>query len=106
MRLVSISRQGVSSYAQASQSCLLSVISGSYIRNTGELPTETRSSINGSHVQDKEPHGFDATEQISLSRSTLAALAVPLRFLQKQDLKMHYQVYSSGLLADWIFLAF
>ena len=73
---------------------------GLYIRKIGELPTETRSSINGSHVQDKEAHGFDATEQISLSCSTLAALAVPLRFLKKQDLNMYYSVYSSGLLAD------
>ncbi len=49
---------------------------------------ETRSCINGSHVQDEEPHRSDATERISLSRSTLTALAVPLRFLQKQDLNI------------------
>lgn len=103
MWLVCISRQGISSFAPASQSCLLSVIPGSYIRKTDEFPTETPSCINGSQVQDKEPHVFDATEQISLSRSPLAALAVPLRFLQKRDLNMCYSVYSSGLLTDWVF---
>ena len=40
-------------------------ISGSYIRKTGELLMETRSCINGSHVQDDEPHGFGATEHIN-----------------------------------------
>ena len=100
--LVCISRQGISSFAPASQSCLLSVIPGSYIRKTGEFPIEIRSCINGSQVQDKEPNEFDATEQTSLSRSPLAALAVPLHFLQKQDFNMCYSVYSSGLLTDWV----
>ena len=73
-------------------------IPGSYIRKIGEVPMETRSCINGSHVKDDEPHGFGATEQISLSRSTLTALAVLLRFLRKQDLDMYCSVNSSLLI--------
>ena len=68
-----------------------------HIRKTGELAMETRSCIG------QGAHGFDATKQISLSRSTLADLAVSLRFLQKPDLNMYYSVYSSGLLADCFF---
>ena len=86
-----------SSFALASQGRLFSVISGSYISKTGDLPMWTRSCIDGSHVQNKEPHRFYATEQISLSRSTSSALLIPLRLLQKQDLDMYYSVYSSDL---------
>ena len=52
---------------------------------------------------DKEPYGFDATEQISLTRSIFAALAVSLLFLRKQDNDMYHSVYGSGLLADCYF---
>ena len=63
---------------------------------------ETRSCINRSHIQDKELCGFGVTEQMSLGRSTVAALAVPLRYLQTQDLGMFDSVYSSGLLAGGV----
>lgn len=59
---------------------------------------ETWSCINGSHVQDDEPHDFGATEQISLSFSTLAALAALLCFQEKQDFGMYCSVNSSLLI--------
>ena len=55
-----------------------------YTAKTGELlMDETRSSINGSHIQDKEPYGLDATEQMSLnpSKNTLGVLVGSLCFL-------------------------
>ena len=71
-----------------------------YIPKTSRLLMDkTRSWINGSQVQDKEPYSFDVTEQMSLDRSTVAALAVPLRNLQKQDLSMFDSAYSSIVLA-------
>ena len=70
------------------------------------LMDETRSCINGYHIQDEEFYCFDVTEQMSLGRSTVAALAVPLRYLQKQDLSTFDSANSSGLLADGVFVVF
>lgn len=52
---------------------------------TGEILMETWSSINESRLQDKEPYGVDATERMSLSRSTSAALSLfPCAFASRR----------------------